>query len=109
MAEQHTSPLHQFEIRDIVPIHVGHYDFSFTNSSLFMLVAVETLHASTAGTDILVEVATWTILLSVLFHGVTAGPIARAYGRRIASGGSDLPELSEAPEPRVRRRGVAHP
>ena len=40
MAEQHTSPLHQFEIRDIVPIHVGHYDFSFTNSSLFMLVSV---------------------------------------------------------------------
>jgi F-type H+-transporting ATPase subunit a len=40
VAEQHTSPLHQFEIRDIVPIHIGQLDLSFTNSSLFMLVAV---------------------------------------------------------------------
>jgi F-type H+-transporting ATPase subunit a len=40
VAEQHTSPLHQFEIRDIVPIHIGHTDLSFTNSSLFMLVTV---------------------------------------------------------------------
>jgi F-type H+-transporting ATPase subunit a len=40
VAEQHTSPLHQFEIQPLVPIHIGHYDLSFTNSSLFMLVTV---------------------------------------------------------------------
>lgn len=39
MAEQHTSPLHQFEIRHIVPIHIGDLDLSFTNSSLFMIVS----------------------------------------------------------------------
>jgi F-type H+-transporting ATPase subunit a len=38
VAEQHTSPLHQFEVREIVPIHIGHLDLSFTNSSLFMIV-----------------------------------------------------------------------
>lgn len=39
MAEQHTGPLHQFEIRHIVPIHIGDLDLSFTNSSLFMAVS----------------------------------------------------------------------
>jgi hypothetical protein len=45
----------------------------------------------------LIEVATWTIFLSVLAHGVTAGPLARWYGARVAEAsveqlepGSDL-------------------
>lgn len=33
-------PLEQFEIRELVPIHVGGWDLSFTNSSLWMLLAV---------------------------------------------------------------------
>ncbi len=33
-------PLHQFEIKTIVPINIGTIDASFTNSSLFMLLAV---------------------------------------------------------------------
>jgi len=33
-------PIHQFEIHPIVPINVFGWDVSFTNSSLFMLVAV---------------------------------------------------------------------
>ena len=35
-----TSPLHQFEIEPIVPLHIGEFDISFTNSSLFMTLAV---------------------------------------------------------------------
>jgi F-type H+-transporting ATPase subunit a len=38
-AEEH-SPLEQFEIHELVPIHIGDLNLSFTNSSLFMLVAV---------------------------------------------------------------------
>lgn len=34
------NPLHQFEIKSIVPIHIGGIDASFTNSSLFMIIAV---------------------------------------------------------------------
>ena len=58
--------------------------------------------ASTSGAafDAIVEVATWTILLSVMAHGLTAGPFARAYGRRMREAG-DVPELSDVPEPRV--------
>lgn len=33
-------PIHQFNIVRLVPIEIGGYDFSFTNSSLFMLLAV---------------------------------------------------------------------
>jgi F-type H+-transporting ATPase subunit a len=33
-------PIHQFRIEPIVPIHVGSYDLSFTNASLFMVLTV---------------------------------------------------------------------
>jgi F-type H+-transporting ATPase subunit a len=35
-----TDPIHQFEIKKIIPIEVGGVDFSFTNSSLFMVLTV---------------------------------------------------------------------
>ncbi|TAN55401.1 MAG: F0F1 ATP synthase subunit A [Rhodospirillales bacterium] len=34
------SPLHQFEITPLIPLHAGGVDLSFTNSSLFMVLAV---------------------------------------------------------------------
>ena len=34
-----SSPLDQFKINDILSLHVGNYDLSFTNSSLFMFFA----------------------------------------------------------------------
>lgn len=33
-------PIEQFEIKDIIPIQIGSLDLSFTNSSLFMVLAV---------------------------------------------------------------------
>ncbi len=40
-------PLHQFQIRPVVPIHIGGYDLSFTNSALWMLVSVGIIAAFT--------------------------------------------------------------
>lgn len=40
MAADKVDPIHQFQITKIVPIHIGHWDFSFTNSSLFMAIVV---------------------------------------------------------------------
>ncbi|MDR7031392.1 F0F1 ATP synthase subunit A [Mesorhizobium sp. BE184] len=40
MAADKVDPIHQFHINPIVPIHIGGYDLSFTNSSLFMVVVV---------------------------------------------------------------------
>jgi F-type H+-transporting ATPase subunit a len=35
-----TDPIHQFQIHKLIPIDVGGVDFSFTNSSLFMVLTV---------------------------------------------------------------------
>lgn len=40
MAADKVDPIHQFHINPIVPIHIGGYDLSFTNSSLFMVAVV---------------------------------------------------------------------
>ncbi|MGB8843971.1 MAG: F0F1 ATP synthase subunit A [Aliidongia sp.] len=40
MAELHETPLSQFRIETIVPIHVGGIDVSFTNSAAMMVLAV---------------------------------------------------------------------
>ena len=40
MAGDNHSPLAQFEIKRLVPIHIGDVDLSFTNSALFMVIAV---------------------------------------------------------------------
>jgi F-type H+-transporting ATPase subunit a len=34
-----SSPLEQFTIVSLIPLHIGHFYFSFTNSSLFMFLA----------------------------------------------------------------------
>ncbi len=33
-------PLEQFVIKPIVPLHIGHFDISFTNSSLWMMIVI---------------------------------------------------------------------
>jgi F-type H+-transporting ATPase subunit a len=38
-------PIHQFHITNLIPIEIGGYDFSFTNSSLFMVATVVTAGA----------------------------------------------------------------
>ena len=74
-------------------------------SVVFTLIAVEALHDAGPVADTIAEIATWTILLSVVAHGLSAAPFARAYGHRIEAAG-DIPELAKAPEPRVRRRSL---
>ena len=75
-------------------------------SVVFTLIAVEELHDAGLIAGSIMEFATWTILLSVVAHGLSAGPLARIYGRRLNEAG-DIPELADVPEPRVRRRSVA--
>jgi sodium/hydrogen antiporter len=75
-------------------------------SVVFMLIAVEELHGTGAVVDGIVEIATWTILVSVVAHGLSARPLASAYGHRVREAG-DIPELADAPEPRGRRRTIA--
>jgi len=53
-------------------------------SVVFTLLAVETLAHEGLMSAPLVEIAAWTVFLSVILHGVTARPLARIYGALVA-------------------------
>jgi NhaP-type Na+/H+ or K+/H+ antiporter len=77
-------------------------------SVVFTLIAFESLQEGGLGTATLIEIATWTIFLSVLAHGITAGPLSRWYGRRVADAPAEQVEMGHDPAitmPRVITRG----
>jgi NhaP-type Na+/H+ or K+/H+ antiporter len=53
-------------------------------SVVFTLIAVETLEHEGLVSAPLVEIATWTVFLSVVLHGITARPFSRAYGAGVS-------------------------
>jgi NhaP-type Na+/H+ or K+/H+ antiporter len=73
-------------------------------SVVFMILAYEAATEAHVPTDNLLAMAGWTILLSVLLHGVSALPLANWYARRLETASPDSPELIEIPELRTKRR-----
>ena len=73
-------------------------------SVVFALLAREGLGEQVAGPA--VRVIAVTVLLSVIAHGVTADPLARRYGQRVAlaTGGADEATMPQLPERRLIRR-----
>lgn len=71
-------------------------------SILFVLVVVEELDTPAAQTILLV--VTWTVLVSVYAHGMTARPWSARLARRLALSPLTAPELAEMPEIPTRRR-----
>ena len=74
-------PIEQFSIHPIVPIHIGQYDISLTNSGLFMLLAVAlaclmTAIAARGGTG----VPTRMQALGEMAYEFTAGMVRSAAG-----------------------------
>ena len=78
-------------------------------SVVFTLLAFLQLDEAGRPIDILVAVAVWTILLSVVAHGLTANPLAAWYARRLKAASGPIPELAELPELRERRHILAGP
>jgi NhaP-type Na+/H+ or K+/H+ antiporter len=76
-------------------------------SVVFTLIALEEFEHSGDAT-MLVDTATWTILLSVVLHGISASPLAARYGASIAKA-DKIPEKAPAGEPPVRLRDLAGP
>ena len=72
-------------------------------SVVFALLALEDLGQPA---DAAVSVIAFTILLSVVAHGLTADPLARRYGPRLAitAAGPDDPAIPQMPERRLIRR-----
>jgi NhaP-type Na+/H+ or K+/H+ antiporter len=82
-------------------------------SVVFLILAAHELHLGSQDTSgILAETVVWTILLSVVLHGLTAAPLSAWYGRhdqrRRAGTAPEPSEAAEAPRVRRRRLGLAH-
>ena len=74
-------------------------------SVVFTLLALEEIEHSSDGA-MLLQTVTWTILLSVVLHGISASPLAARYGASIAKAG-DVPEKAPAGEPPIRLHDLA--
>ncbi|MEV5720737.1 cation:proton antiporter [Amycolatopsis mediterranei] len=74
-------------------------------SVVFLLLALKEIERADDGGKLL-QTATWTILLSVVLHGISASPLAARYGAHIAKL-EDVPERASASEPRIRLRNLA--
>ena len=74
-------------------------------SVVFTLLALEEIEQSGGG-SMLLQTVTWTILLSVVLHGISASPLAARYGASIAKAGK-VPEKAPAGEPRIRVHDLA--
>ena len=72
-------------------------------SVVFTLLALEEIER---GGAMLLATVTWTILLSVVLHGISASPLAARYGASIAKAGK-IPEKAPAGEPRIRVHDLA--
>ncbi len=72
-------------------------------SVVFTLLAVLRFQEASRSTETLITTATWTILLSVIAHGLSAGPLSGWYARRLAAAETAPNELVDMPELRRRR------
>jgi len=77
-------------------------------SVAFLILALQSLSEAGIETSLLAATAGWTILLSVILHGISAGPIAAWYGSKAAGFAPGSPEL-EPTELAQTRRGIASP
>jgi NhaP-type Na+/H+ or K+/H+ antiporter len=73
-------------------------------SVVFTLMVYESFHEAGRPFDTLADAAAWTILLSVVLHGISAIPLANWYGRRLETADAAAPELVALPELGSRRR-----
>ena len=74
-------------------------------SVVFTLLALQEIEHGGDGRCSL-QTVTWTILLSVVLHGISAPPLAARYGASIARAGH-IPEKAPANEPAIRIRDLA--
>jgi NhaP-type Na+/H+ or K+/H+ antiporter len=78
--------------RDSIGI-VGWFGPRGLASVVFLITAIVAFNEAGEPTNLLIAATTWTILLSVILHGITAGPLGAWYGRRLAPLPRTIPEF----------------
>jgi NhaP-type Na+/H+ or K+/H+ antiporter len=91
-------------LRPETVLFVGWFGPRGLASIVFGLLGLEALRGAGLPSDLVVATIAWTVMLSVVLHGLSAGPLAERYGRRLATAPDGLPEVEERPEPRTRAR-----
>jgi len=76
-------------------------------SVIFLLDALVELRGSGIDTRMLAATAGWTIVLSVLLHGASAGPVAAWYARKSETFAPGSPELESVAPVRTRGLGLS--
>jgi NhaP-type Na+/H+ or K+/H+ antiporter len=84
-------------------VFVGWFGPRGIASIVFLIIGLDALEAAGVASEPLGAVVAWTVLLSVVLHGLSAGPLAAWYGRRAAVLDADAPELVDDSEPRPPR------
>ena len=88
--------------KPITVLFIGWFGPRGLASIVFLIIGLEGLSEAGVDTGPLAAVVAWTVLLSVVLHGLTAGPLAAWYGRRMASLAPDAPEF-DGPDPEASR------
>jgi NhaP-type Na+/H+ or K+/H+ antiporter len=72
-------------------------------SIVFLILGLDGLQDAGVASGPFAAIVAWTVLLSVVLHGLSAGPLAAWYGRRTKTLDEDAPELADDSEPRPPR------
>jgi NhaP-type Na+/H+ or K+/H+ antiporter len=78
--------------RPLTLLFVGWFGPRGLASIVFLIIGLESLDAAGVDAGPFAAAATWTVLLSVILHGLTAGPLAARYGSRMRALADDAPE-----------------
>jgi NhaP-type Na+/H+ or K+/H+ antiporter len=92
-------------LRPVTVAFMGWFGPRGLASVVFTLLALEEIERADGGGPLL-QTVTWTVLLSVVLHGISAAPLATRYGGYVAKLG-DVPEKKGVSEPRIRLRDLA--
>jgi len=76
-------------------------------SIVFLVIGLEGLQEAGVPSGPLTGAVVWTVLLSVVAHGLSARPLAGSYGRRAADLPTDAPEFEHDADPRPSRTAWA--
>ena len=89
--------------RPMTVLFIGWFGPRGLASIVFLVIGLASLGEAGVDPGPLPGAVVWTLLLSVILHGLTAGPLAARYGRRMASLQPGAPELEDATEPQPSR------